>query len=156
MMDIRPRYRAFTDPPKSGEPKKPVSKRMNVLKKTKSYILRQKRYFITGFIVIAVSLGVWLLVVNRDSSSSGTGSGQRQIDIAVSKIGRHILLPSGEQPTLATINDVSKYSSVEFFKNATDGDQLLVYAQARQAILYRPSIDKIIAVAPLDPNTTTN
>jgi hypothetical protein len=66
-----------------------------------------------------------------------------------------MLLPSGEQPTLAIINNAGKYNNVPFFKNAQNGDRLLVYAQAREAILYRPTINKIISVAPINPNAST-
>src|SRR5665213_3079004 len=68
-------------------------------------------------------------------------SGQSKINETVNKVGKLFLLPTGEQPTLAIVNDASKYNSVSFFKNAANGDRLLVYAQAREAILYRPSIN---------------
>jgi hypothetical protein len=75
---------------------------------------------------------------------------QKVIDEVVKKVGRHILLPTGEQPTLATVSDVSKVKSQPFFVNSNNGDKVLVYTQARKAILYRPSKDIIIEVAPLN------
>lgn len=102
-------------------------------------------------VVAIIILAVGLLVYNQHRQADSTKglSGQSQIDDTVNKVSKLMLLPSGEQPTLAIVNDASKYSSTSFFRNAAKGDQLLVYAQAHEAILYRPSINKIIAVAPL-------
>jgi hypothetical protein len=71
----------------------------------------------------------------------------------VKRVSRHILLPSGEQPTVATVTDASKVHNQAFFANAASGDKVLVYANAKKAYLYRPSIDRIIEVAPLAPNS---
>lgn len=79
---------------------------------------------------------------------------QQVIDAVVKKVGRHILLPTDEQPTLASVSDVSKVSDQPFFAKAQNGDKVLVYTQARKAILYRPSEDIIIEVAPLNISTT--
>ncbi len=47
-----------------------------------------------------------------------------------------------------------------FFANAKVGDKVLVYAKAGKVILYNPSEDRIVEVAPINlnnpaPNTTT-
>lgn len=76
-------------------------------------------------------------------------SNKQVIDEVVKKAGHHILLPSGEQPTLATVSDASKVKGQPFFLNAQNGDKVLVYTQARKAYLYRPGQDIIIEVAPL-------
>ena len=112
-------------------------------------------------VVVAIILAVGFLFYHQHQQSDSTKglSGQSQIDNTVNKVSKLMLLPSGEQPTLAIVNDASKYSSTSFFRNAAKGDQLLVYAQAHEAILYRPSINKIIAVAPLSvsqPSSTSS
>lgn len=68
----------------------------------------------------------------------------------INKVGRHVLLPEGEQPTIATVTDVSKLSGQPFFARAAKDDKVLVYNQSRRAILYRPSVDKVIEAAPLN------
>jgi len=64
-------------------------------------------------------------------------------------IGRFMELPKDEDPTLATITDKEKLKDQEFFKNAQNGDKVLIYTKARKAILYRPSTDRVIEFAPL-------
>ncbi|MBI5357887.1 hypothetical protein HZB74_03515 [Candidatus Saccharibacteria bacterium] len=59
-------------------------------------------------------------------------------------------VPQGEEPTIATVQDVSKLQNQAFFKNAQNGDKVLIYSQAKKAILYRPSTDKIIEVGPVN------
>lgn len=62
-------------------------------------------------------------------------------------------LPTGEQPSIATVSDKNKLKDQAFFKNAQNGDTLLIYTNARKAILYRESTNKIIEVAPIAIDT---
>lgn len=66
-------------------------------------------------------------------------------------------LPKDEEPTMATVVDREKLQDQEFFHSAENGDKVLIYANARKAILYRPSSKKIIEVAPVyfDQNQQT-
>ena len=68
----------------------------------------------------------------------------------VVKTSQLIELPKNEEPTIATVKDVSKLQSQTFFKNAQNGDKVLIYTQAKRAILYRPSTDKVIESAPVN------
>lgn len=63
----------------------------------------------------------------------------------VKLVSKHMELPD-EAPTLATVTDKEKLSEQNFFKQAENGDKVLIYLQAGKAILYRPSIGKIIDV----------
>ena len=61
-----------------------------------------------------------------------------------------MVLPKDETPTLATVSDPEKLKDQRFFVNAVKGDKVLVYSLAKKAILYSPSLDKIIEVAPVN------
>jgi hypothetical protein len=71
-------------------------------------------------------------------------------DQIVAAVGKLINLPTDEQPTIATVTDLSKLQNQPFFQSAQLGDKVLIYQNAKKAILYRPSENKIIEVAPLD------
>ena len=75
---------------------------------------------------------------------------------AVEKVKKLMLLPE-ETPTIATITDADalRTENAEFYKDAQNGDMLLIYQ--KKAILYRESQNLIINVAPvfIDPNSTT-
>lgn len=75
---------------------------------------------------------------------------QAEVRKLVSEVGKLIELPSGEDPTVATITDIEKLKDQPFFKNAKNGDKVLIYTQAKKAILYDPSAKKIIDVAPVN------
>lgn len=68
-----------------------------------------------------------------------------------------MFLPIGEIPTVATVSEPEKLKNQEFFKDAKKGDKVLIYTNARKAILYDPLADKIITIAPvsLDKNSNT-
>lgn len=67
------------------------------------------------------------------------------------KVGKLMTLPTDEEPTVATVTDKEKLASQPFFANAQNGDKVLIYTKARKAILYRPSLNMIIEVAPVSP-----
>ena len=117
---------------------------------------RQTALLLAAVAILVLGGGFLLYRHYHQANNAKQAGGQSQIDDTVNKVSKLILLPSGEQPTLAIVNDASKYNNASFFKNAADGDRLLVYAQAHEAILYRPSINKIIAVAPLSVNSPSS
>lgn len=70
----------------------------------------------------------------------------KEIASLTSRIGKTVLLPDGEAPTLATVKDKEKLTSQPFFRRAENGDKVLIYANAGRAILYRPSTEQIIEI----------
>ncbi|HWB39023.1 MAG TPA: hypothetical protein VG604_02160 [Candidatus Saccharimonadales bacterium] len=75
---------------------------------------------------------------------------QKQTDDLIAKVGQLYNLPKNETPTVANVTDAAQAKKQSaFFTNAQNGDKVLMYVKAGEAILYRPSTDKIILVAPL-------
>jgi len=68
----------------------------------------------------------------------------------IARVGRLIVLPEGEEPTIATVTDTELLKSQPFFVNAKKGDKVLIYTNARKAILYNPLDNKIVEVAPVN------
>lgn len=81
----------------------------------------------------------------------------KQAQQLVAQVGKLIELPKDEQPTVATVTDASKLKDQAFFKNAVNGDKVLIYVKARKAILYDPVKNVIVDVAPVNiaQNQTT-
>lgn len=67
----------------------------------------------------------------------------------VARVGKLIVLPEGEDPTVATVTDPEKLRDQSFFANAKKGDKVLIYTRAKKAYLYDPSLNKLIEVAPI-------
>lgn len=78
---------------------------------------------------------------------------QKQTDSLIGTVSKLMNLPTGETPTVAAVSDVAAAQKQSpFFANAQNGDKVLLYVKAGEAILYRPSTNKIILVAPLTFN----
>lgn len=67
----------------------------------------------------------------------------------IATIGKHVLLPQDETPTVAQVSDLAPLQGQAFFANAAVGDIVLIYPKAQRAILYDPKLDKVIEMAPL-------
>lgn len=79
---------------------------------------------------------------------------QKQSNDLITKVGVLMKLPAGETPTVAAVSDAAAAKQQSpFFANAANGDKVLLYVKAGEAILYRPSTNKIILVAPLTFNS---
>lgn len=79
---------------------------------------------------------------------------QQQTSQLISQVGRLMELPKNETPTIATVNDITKLKDQPFFANAENGDKVLIYTNAKIAILYSPAAGKIINVAPVNIGNT--
>ncbi len=62
----------------------------------------------------------------------------------IEKIGKLIILPADETPTIATVSDPEALKSQSFFADAKVGDIVLIYTNAQKAILYDPVLNKIV------------
>jgi hypothetical protein len=81
---------------------------------------------------------------------------QKQTDDLIATVGKLMTLPKNETPTVANVSDAAKAKQQSaFFNNAQNGDRVLMYVKAGEAILYRPATGKIILVAPLTFNNST-
>lgn len=77
-----------------------------------------------------------------------------EVNKLVAIVGKLIVLPAGETPTVATVADPEKLQDQDFFAKAKTGDKVLIYANAKKAILYNPETNKIVEVAPINIGAT--
>lgn len=77
---------------------------------------------------------------------------QEEATELVWKVSKLLLLPEGETPTVATVADPEALKDQAFFAKAQKGDKVLIYPQAKKAVLYSVSMNKVIDVAPLNIN----
>lgn len=101
-------------------------------------------------IVTIVSLGVAIYSYTQVRSvkkSAGDGASTDDKKM-LETISSAMVLP-GEAPTIITVTDREKLQDQEFFKKAQNGDKVVIYEGIRRIFLFRPSLNKIIDVAPL-------
>ena len=114
------------------------------------YSYSVKNLFYTLFaIAIVIISAIYLTTSYQIYRSDPNIAIEKETRSLTLRIGRFMELPKDEQPSLATVTDKAKLKGQEFFSHAQNGDKLLVYAKAKKAILYRPSIEKIIDVTNL-------
>jgi len=107
--------------------------------------------FFSILIVVLLILLFKFLFFNKDNFES-------EVSVLVEKVGTHMFLPVGEIPSVATVSEPEKLQGQEFFSQAKKGDKVLIYSNAKKAILYDPNADKIVTIAPifLDPKLENN
>ena len=114
---------------------------------------------------VAVSLAVLLLLGATgaagyfykqldDIKKNPSKVSQDQTKTLIEAVGKLIVLPTGEQPTVATVTDPAKLKDQPFFVHAKSGDKVLIYTTAKKAILYSPTENKIVEVAPINIGNT--
>ncbi|MGA2417988.1 MAG: hypothetical protein ABSF55_02020 [Candidatus Staskawiczbacteria bacterium] len=105
-------------------------------------------------LVLAISAAVYFYLQNAELRKNPQEIAQQQAKEIVARVSRLILLPQGETPTIATVTDPKLLKDQAFFNNSQKGDQILIYTNAKEAILYRPSSNMIINVAPINIGNT--
>ena len=107
---------------------------------------------------VALGLSVWSVSKDRDNLqaqlSTVNANPQQAVDrktkSLIAAVGSIIQLPTNETPTVAEVSDAAQAKTQSnFFASAENGDKALLYVNAKQAILYRPSTNKVILQAPL-------
>src|SRR5688572_28886299 len=85
-----------------------------------------------GFILVILlaasifgNITLWNKVKTLQNPQATAESQVRQI---VAEVGKVIILPQDETPTVATVSDLEPLKSQPFFANAALGDQVLIYA----------------------------
>ena len=108
--------------------------------------------FLVGVLVFAGTLGAAGYFYKQLShlKANPTQVVADETNAVLAKVGKLIVLPADEQPTLATVTDPEKLRDQPFFASATKGDKVLIYANAKKAILYNPTENKIVEVAPIN------
>jgi len=108
------------------------------------------------FLVIAVISIIYNITLSEKINrlENPQAFAQAQVQKVVAEISKFMILPTNETPTLATVSDPSQLKNQPFFANAQSGDQVLVYVKAARAILWRPSEQKIVEVAPISSSSS--
>lgn len=84
----------------------------------------------------------------REEEEQAVQDSEEEIKSLVEKVAKQVDIPD-EIPTIATIKDITKLTTQPFFKDAQNGDKVLIFTEARKAVIYRESTDKVINSGPI-------
>lgn len=128
------------------------------LKSFKTLVFRggnKNRLILGVLILIIIVFSVNFVKTQRELAQLRTPEGQqtaaqREIEEVVRRIQKHILVPEGELPVMATVVDAEELIREQpFYRGAQDGDKVLLYLEIQRAIIYSPERDIIVNVGPL-------
>lgn len=123
---------------------------MEEVKMSKKQTVSTLVWFVVGIALGAGALFAWNLYMVENKASLASQMEQAQVKELIEKVGKLIILPTGEEPVVATINDAAALVKDQiFYKGAQNGDVVLVYQKASKAIVYSPSRNLIVNVGPI-------
>lgn len=108
---------------------------------------------------VGVGFGVWRYILLAQEvarlKTSPAEAAKQEAQSIVDKVKSLIAVPEGELPTVAEVTNVDRLKNNAFFSSAQNGDKVLIFTEAKKAILYRPGENKVIEVSPLTIGTTS-
>jgi H+/gluconate symporter-like permease len=121
-----------------------------------------KNLIIGIVVVVVVVVGGYFgwksFQAKQNSPEAQAAQLQQQKNEILQKVAALTQVPA-EEPVLFTVNDANLLKGQQaFFKDAENGDVLLVYQQSSKALIFRPSTNKIINAGPVSfqqPQATT-
>jgi hypothetical protein len=102
---------------------------------------------LSGLLIIALGSAVYFY---QKAHIDPQQEAIKDLQHTIALVSRHLVLPEGETPTLATVSDPEKLKDQPFFARAKKGNKVLIFSVSQKAILYDPVLDKIIEVAPIN------
>jgi HSP90 family molecular chaperone len=105
---------------------------------------------VVASVVIVLVLAVGTSVYFYQKANANNVDPAKDLQNTIKKVGKHIVLPIDEEPTIATVSDPEKLKDQPFFARAQKGDKVLIYSNSQKAILYNPTTDMIVEVAPIN------
>lgn len=134
-----------------------VQKETNIysdIKVTKKSMMPRLFFIVIIALLIAIGLAVYFYSQVIQLKKNPQAIAQQEVQRLVEQVSQLIVLPEGETPTIATVSDPEKLKDQPFFAKAQKGDRVLIYTNAKKAILYSPTANKIVEVAPINIGNT--
>jgi hypothetical protein len=110
---------------------------------------------LTVLVIALTATSIYFYQRSRRVSIGSTASDTGETKALIAEVGKLMFLPENETPTIATVSDPSKLKDQSFFVDAKEGDKVLIYTNAKKAILYDPLAKKIVNVAPINLGANT-
>src|SRR3989344_4773119 len=122
---------------------------MNMLDKARKYAKQYFLLILAMMAVVAFGSAYYFYSEYAALKKNPDRITQEKTSKLVAQVGKLMVLPEGETPTVATVSDLEKLKDQPFFAKAKVGDRVLIYTNAKKAIIYNPSENKIVEVAPI-------
>lgn len=110
---------------------------------------KQAGLLIAGAAVIVIGLLLLFLLPSGDIAKDGKIT-EREAQKVKAEIAKLINLPQ-EEPVMALVTNADQLIAEQpFYQGVTNGDVLVIYPQARKAVLFNPRTNKLVNVGPVN------
>ncbi len=110
---------------------------------------KQAGLLIAGAAVIIIGLLLLFLLPSGDIAKDGKIT-EREAQKVKTEIAKLINLPQ-EEPVMALVTNADQLIAEQpFYQGVTNGDVLVIYPQARKAVLFNPRTNKLVNVGPVN------
>jgi len=99
------------------------------------------------FVIMAIAVIFFAGQFFASQSNSDTPDDATR-DRILGKVESLYMLPEGT-PTVALVQNKSQLDGQAFYSNVENGDYLVIYDQAKLALVYREAVNKLVNVAPI-------
>jgi hypothetical protein len=126
---------------------------LSKLKVSLRYMFKKSPVTVILVILLIIMGGVAVYFYQKaNTTKDPQAQALKELQATVKQVSRLMVLPTDEQPTLATVSDPDKLRDQAFFAKAQKGDKVLLYSKSGKAILYSVKQDKILEVSPFNVN----
>lgn len=105
-------------------------------------------YFTITALILILALMFVLAAIYRNEHSAQYKALNSEEKGIITRVGKLLNLPN-ETPIISTIYNEKDFKDNQTFKDIKTGDKLIIYLNANQSILYRPSTNTVVDIAPV-------
>lgn len=110
---------------------------------------KKKIFWITlAVLALVVMYGLIMGMIYKNQMASKKKAQQKEEQQIVDKIGKLLRLPN-ETPIFTKVYNEKDFANNNLFRTVKKGDMILLFINAKQAIIYRPSTNQVIEVLPV-------
>ncbi len=111
---------------------------------------------VAGCVLMYLKYSIAQKKINEMATPQGQQEmAKKEVQDILKKIGAHIVIPTDEEPTIATVTDADALKKEQpFYRDAQNGDKVIIFMQAKKAIIYNEGKDILVNVGPIFVNET--
>jgi len=113
--------------------------------------LKLRTIIIAAFLIVGWLGAIYFYNQYNEIANEPQVVAQKQATKILVDLSSIMELPENELPSISTITDISALAGDPFFARAQNDDVIIVYTQGQQAIIFLPSMKKIINVGAYMP-----
>lgn len=101
-------------------------------------------------------MGAYYFVQYQRLKSDPTLEARKEAERVVKELSKIMVVPDDPAPVLATVSDRDQLQDQPFFRQAENGDQVVIFPSSMRAVLYRPSEKRVVDMAPLTTDASAS